>query len=889
MRRLRHLLPLVSALLAWVLPLRADEAPGIVFACQPENDLFQAATSPDGSQLPRFDSPAQAIANAPAKAGVLLLADGYPTTPLELEEGLLAAAAKKYLRLYVEFPAGLPGQQPGPVRRAQWERTVVSSDAFGPALKQGRILMIQDCHFVPLQAPAAQLTLARVAGFDEAVFGLPKQDTWPILFEAPGGGVLVATTKLSQFVTGRYAPTDAWSDVWSYIFKWLAGDRNGIKLTWAPTVQPSYSRAEPLGPAAQLEAVRRGVAWYSEARLLVHPAWAAKLDAMPQEIERVEPGPTAAMPVGDGSLGILEAFSSAIRSDGSQPVRWYVRADCASEAAFALAMHGVLDGDSNSLKIAAKLVDFVDFHSVIQQGPRADPQSPSFGLRGWDTRPMGATVYYGDDNARSVLAQLGVAGALHDDRWDESLLQCILANFRTTGPAGFRNARIEEPELQAKGWRWFWDESDGGWGGYRECPHYQAYQWAVNLWLYDKTKFAPLLDLTRDAIRHQMRVYPGGWQAESAREEGERCRMLLPLAWLVRVQDTPEHRQWLDTVASYVLGVQDRSGAIAQRVTRTAARNEDYGTGECALIHANGDPATDLLYGGNFALLGLHEAAAATGSAELKAAADRLAEFLIRVQVRSSQRGELDGVWFRGFDFKRWDYWGSNGDVGWGVWATETGWTQGWIAGVLALRERKTTLWELTAGSRIARHMAKLRPQMLPDDALLARHTTISHEAVGAVPTLKLAPATAYAAAGPATLCDGKLAMPQRLQEEWLGWQGDDLTAVIDLGSSRSIRRLGARFLQQIAAGVFLPASVEFAVSATGVEFTVVATVKPAPPTPDAKRLVRMIDADAQGVAARYVRITARNLGVIPPWQGSAPGAPAWLFCDEIVVNPKDR
>jgi hypothetical protein len=50
-----------------------------------------------------------------------------------------------------------------------------------------------------------------------------------------------------------------------------------------------------------------------------------------------------------------------------------------------------------------------------------------------------------------------------------------------------------------------------------------------------------------------------------------------------------------------------------------------------------------------------------------------------------------------------------------------------------------------------------------------------------------------------------------------------------------------------------------------------------------------MIEADAQGVAARYVRITARNLGVIPAWQGIAPGAPAWLFCDEIVVNPKDR
>jgi hypothetical protein len=30
------------------------------------------------------------------------------------------------------------------------------------------------------------------------------------------------------------------------------------------------------------------------------------------------------------------------------------------------------------------------------------------------------------------------------------------------------------------------------------------------------------------------------------------------------------------------------------------------------------------------------------------------------VQVRSEGRPELDGAWFRAFDFKRWEYWASN-------------------------------------------------------------------------------------------------------------------------------------------------------------------------------------------------------------------------------------
>jgi hypothetical protein len=217
-----------------------------------------------------------------------------------------------------------------------------------------------------------------------------------------------------------------------------------------------------------------------------------------------------------------------------------------------------------------------------------------------------------------------------------------------------------------------------------------------------------------------MAAYPDRWRWMNGIQQ-ERARMLLPLAWLVRVEDSPEHRQWLRHMADALLAKQDPCGALqeemgsmAQGRCRPPKSNEKYGTSEAPLIQENGDPACDLLYTSNFAFLGLHEAAAATGDTFYLRAEDKLAEFLCRIQVSSSVHPELDGGWFRAFDFRLWDYWASNTDWGWGVWSIETGWTQAWITSVLAMRHLKTSLWDLTANSTIGRHMDKLLPALIP-------------------------------------------------------------------------------------------------------------------------------------------------------------------------------
>ena len=213
-----------------------------------------------------------------------------------------------------------------------------------------------------------------------------------------------------------------------------------------------------------------------------------------------------------------------------------------------------------------------------------------------------------------------------------------------------------------------------------------------------------------------MKAYPHGWSATNDQFNQERARMLLPLAWLVRLDDTPRYREWLRRVATDLTGDMDASGAILTKISAGPASNEAYGTGETTLIQTNGDPNTDLFYTANFALVGLHEAAAATGEALYRDAEEKLVRFFCRVQVKNSAAlPEFDGGWFRGFDYRRWEYWGSDADIGWSLYSMETGWIQGEVLSVLALRQMKTSFWEYTAASGIPGHFKKWRGRMLPD------------------------------------------------------------------------------------------------------------------------------------------------------------------------------
>lgn len=121
-------------------------------------------------------------------------------------------------------------------------------------------------------------------------------------------------------------------------------------------------------------------------------------------------------------------------------------------------------------------------------------------------------------------------------------------------------------------------------------------------------------------------------------------------------------RQSVDLSQHPLLPMMGNNGSVAQlmgvvaccvRVAGGSTRvpnNADYGTFEAPLNQENDDPVSDFLYTSNFALLGLHEAAAALGDPKIKAVEDKLADFIVRIQARSTEHPDLDGAFFRAFD-----------------------------------------------------------------------------------------------------------------------------------------------------------------------------------------------------------------------------------------------
>lgn len=638
----------------------------LVFCCSPDNDLYRILSA-HFDALPRCDTFSDALDLVPEEGAILALADDYPRPLLSLSVADLERANNKRLRLFLEYPAHLPGLNLGEPQSTEWERAVVASDFFSPALEKERILALHGCWHLPVEVEEAHLSVSRIAGYHRAVYGIPDNSA-PLLFEWSAGNALVATTALSCFVTARYAPTSAWKTIWQRLLHWLLPAADLPVLSWQPSVGLTAAAAEALPADSERRAFIRSTSFFRD-----HVLYSI-----------------------DWKKGAHEGFEAGIDHRGRQLRRAWVRADCTAESALVFAHDAQLSGDPSSRLRAGQLLDYVFsapdfFHD--------DPADPAWGLVNWFER---GPAYYGDDNARVLLAAMGSAQLLNDGRWDERILRCLLGNLRTTGPQGFRQRRIDQHHFNER----------GGWTAFRDtehihhAPHYQAYLWAAFLWAHELTGHQPFLELPRRAIRATVEAYPNGWQWTNGLAQ-EIARLLLPLAFLVRVDDTPEHRAWLRQMADELLALMPPCGAVRETLGAHGLgaygppeSNEAYGTREATLVQEEGDPVCDLLYTTNFAFLGLHEAAAATGWSDLDEAADQLADFLCRIQVVSQAQPYLNGAWMRSFDYELWEYWGSSADLGWGAWCVETGWTNTWIASVLAMRQRQATLFDTALKAR---------------------------------------------------------------------------------------------------------------------------------------------------------------------------------------------
>lgn len=679
----------------------------LVFCGSSENDLYKLLQK-ENILFKQYEDFDLALKNIKKGSGLIVIADGYPNEKTYFSKRQNDVIKKMKVKLYIEYPLYIPGQSVvKEVYTAKLERAVISSDYFGNELPKMSILGINGANIIPVKIADPIISFAKVAGYDKAQFGLTDTDVYPLLFQVDS--VLIATSKLSNYNIARFGPSDSWKVIWETTLSWLVGQSVKFK-SWQTDPHPTYSANEILPKDAKKNAVIKGAEWLWNARLFIHPSW-EKIMLEKYQSKNGNPnlffGPAIGkdLLIGDGSSGIMEGHASDINYDGVQKYRYFVRADVQGESAYLLAAAGNLLNNDKYKKTSENLLDYLFYRSEFRGGLKANKDSAVYGLIGWANTHQG--VYFNDDNARCILGAIGASSYLGNERWNKFIVENILANLRTSSKQGFQGNSLTEEQIQEKGWKYY-NERDFT----NPHPHFEAWMWACYLWMYDKTHYKPLLEKAKDGIKITMDAYPNQWISQNGVQQ-ERAKMILPLAWLVRVEDTPEHRMWLDKVVQKLLESQVEIGAIREELGNDASdknklnilSNKEYGKNEASLIAKNGDPVSDMLYTCNFAFFALNEAAKATGNPQYKKSVAKLSEFLTRIQVKSNNHIDTDGAWFRAFDYKRWDYWASNADNGWGAWSTLAGWIQTWIVSTLILVETDQSYWDVTKKIEIEKEM----------------------------------------------------------------------------------------------------------------------------------------------------------------------------------------
>ena len=161
--------------------------------------------------------------------------------------------------------------------------------------------------------------------------------------------------------------------------------------------------------------------------------------------------------------------------------------------------------------------------------------------------------------------------------------------------------------------------------------------------------------------------------------------------------------------------------------------------------------------------------------------------------------------------------------------------------------------------------------------------TTDKNLALGAKVTYLTPLPQRYAALGKTALTDG-LFGGQIFGESWVGWEGQDASFVVDLGSEKEISSIETDYLHHLGSWILVPKSVTYSVSTDGEHYTKAGTHF-MPEDKEAK--VKYVGIKHQFPAketVRYIRVDVEGVKICPHWHYGV-GKTCWFFLDEIIVQ----
>jgi hexosaminidase len=180
---------------------------------------------------------------------------------------------------------------------------------------------------------------------------------------------------------------------------------------------------------------------------------------------------------------------------------------------------------------------------------------------------------------------------------------------------------------------------------------------------------------------------------------------------------------------------------------------------------------------------------------------------------------------------------------------------------------------------------AEVQAQTFEDGAAVGKSADVSfqwHIAAGKLITLTHAPNPKYASGGKGALVNAVPGSDTRYSDdEWLGFDGNDFEAVIDLGEPIAVSEVTLRFFNAPGQWIYPPKQASVAISADGKTYEQ-AIVRDISTASTEKIITTKVSLGVK--SARYLKIKAQNLGTIPSGKPGAGHSP-WLFVDELMVK----
>jgi hypothetical protein len=142
-----------------------------------------------------------------------------------------------------------------------------------------------------------------------------------------------------------------------------------------------------------------------------------------------------------------------------------------------------------------------------------------------------------------------------------------------------------------------------------------------------------------------------------------------------------------------------------------------------------------------------------------------------------------------------------------------------------------------------------------------------------------------YTAGGDAGIIDGLAGYKDWRKGGWQGYQSQDFEAIVDLQEKKEISEISSNYLQDSRSWILLPTTVEYYASNDGVNFKAVGgwgtlVNWQLDETFTEKAAIKL----PKKVKARYIKVVAKNFGVLPQGHQGA-GGDAFIFVDEIDVK----